>query len=89
MVTVPVVVVALPARDTETEGSDAFEVRASVAVLVPPVVGAKVTERLALTPAGRIYGKDNPLAVKPLPVMVTPEIVRFDPPELDTVKSCV
>lgn len=53
-VKVPLVVVALPIRDTETDGSEALDVRASVAVSVPDVVGAKVTERLALAPAGRV-----------------------------------
>lgn len=50
---VPVVVVVLPEpmRDAVTDGSDALDVSASVAVSVPDVVGAKVTDILALVPA--------------------------------------
>ena len=48
------VVVPLPVRETPTEGSDALELRERVALSVPVVEGAKVTDRLALPPAGRV-----------------------------------
>lgn len=48
---VPVVVVAVPERATEIDGSDASEVTARVAVAVPTEFGVKVTEKLALAPA--------------------------------------
>jgi hypothetical protein len=51
--TVPLEVVPLPVRETLTDGSDAFEVKESVALSVPAVEGAKVTYTLALAPAGR------------------------------------
>ena len=51
---VPLEVVALPVRDTATEGSEAFERRVTVAVSVPAAVGAKVTDRLAPPPAARV-----------------------------------
>jgi hypothetical protein len=30
-----------------------------------------------------------PVTLKPVPLTVAPEIVRLDPPELDTVRACV
>ena len=51
---VPLDVVALPVRETATEGSEALEVRVRVPVLVPAAVGVKVTDRLALLPAARV-----------------------------------
>jgi hypothetical protein len=51
---VPLEVVPLPVRETPTDGSDALELRESVALSVPVVEGAKVTDRLALPPAGRV-----------------------------------
>jgi hypothetical protein len=50
----PLEVVPLPVRATPTDGSDALELRKSVALFVPVVEGAKVTDRLALLPAGRV-----------------------------------
>ena len=49
----PLVVVAVPLRATATDGSDAFEVIARLAVSVPDLVGENVTDRVALEPAGR------------------------------------
>lgn len=88
---VPLVVVVfpVPVRDAVTDGSDALDVSASVAVFVPGVVGAKVTDRLALAPAARTYGNVNPLTVKPLPFKVAPEIVTLEPPEFETANACV
>jgi hypothetical protein len=51
---VPLDVVPLPVRDTPTFGSDALELRDSVALSVPVVEGVKITDRLALPPAGRV-----------------------------------
>ena len=51
---VPLEVVPLPVRETPTDGSDALELRESVALSVPVVEGAKVTDRVALPPAGRL-----------------------------------
>ena len=51
---VPLEVVPLPVRDTPTDGSDALELRESVALSVPVVDGLKVTDRLALPPAGSV-----------------------------------
>jgi hypothetical protein len=51
---VPLKLVPLPARATDTDGSEAFEVSESVALFVPAVVGEKVTARLALVPAARV-----------------------------------
>jgi hypothetical protein len=51
---VPVEVVPPPVRDTPTDGSDALELRESVALSVPVVEGTKVTDRLAVPPGGRV-----------------------------------
>jgi hypothetical protein len=52
---VPLEVIPLPVRETPTDGSDALELlRESVALSVPVVEGTKVTDRLALPPAGRV-----------------------------------
>lgn len=51
---VPLEVVAVPVRDTAIEGSEAFEAKVRVAVLVPATAGAKVTDKVALLPAVRV-----------------------------------
>jgi len=86
---VPVDVVALPVRDTPTDGSDALELSESVALAVPVVDGVNVTERLVLPPAAKVYGKISPLTLKPVPLTVALEMVRLDPPELDKLSSFV
>jgi hypothetical protein len=86
---VPLDVVPLPVRDTPTYGSEALELRDSAALSVPVVDGVKVTDRLALPPAGRVKGNVKPLTVKPVPLTVAPEIVRLDPPAFEIVSGCV
>jgi hypothetical protein len=66
-----------------------LELRESAALTGPVVDGVKVTERLVLLPAAKVYGKVRPLTLKPVPLTVAPEIVRLDPPELDTLSSFV
>jgi hypothetical protein len=44
----------VPVRDTATGELDALELMESVALSVPVVDGVKVTDRLALPPAGRV-----------------------------------
>jgi len=51
---VPVVVVPPPLSETFSVGSDPFEVSVSVVLLVPDVIGEKVTDRFALAPAARL-----------------------------------
>jgi hypothetical protein len=51
---VPLEVAPLPVRETPTDGSDALELRESVALTVPGMEGTNVTDRLALPPAGRV-----------------------------------
>jgi len=86
---VPLDVVPLPVRGTATEGSDALELRERVALAVPVVDGANVTERLVLAPAAKLYGNVRPLTLKPVPLTVALEMVRLDPPELDKLRSFV
>jgi hypothetical protein len=50
---VPLELVPLPARATDTEGFEAFELTESVALFVPVVTGENVMARLALVPAAR------------------------------------
>jgi hypothetical protein len=86
---VPLDVVPLPVRGTPTEGSDALELRESVALAVPVVDGVNVTERLVLPPAAKVYGNVKPLTPKPVPLTVALEMVRLEPPELDKLSSFV
>jgi len=87
---VPLDVVPLPVSETLTDGSDAFELlMESVALSVPVMEGVKVTDRFALPPAARVYGKVKPLTLKPVPLTLAPEMIRLDPPEFDTVSACV
>lgn len=88
-VRVPLVVLPVPVRVTLTVGSEALEVRASVALYGPDVVGEKVIDRLVLPPGERVYGKPRPLKVKPVPVMEALEIVRLDPPVFEMVRVWV
>jgi len=87
ILSVPLVVVAVPLRETVTAGSDAFDAMARLAALVPELVGANVTARFVLVPAAREYGSGSPLIVKPLPVTLAAEIVRFDPPVFEMVSA--
>jgi hypothetical protein len=89
MPNVPLEVVPLPVKDTPTDGSDALELRESVALAVPVVDGVKVTERLVLPPAAKVYGKVRPLTLKAVSLTVALEMVRLDPPELDKLSSFV
>ena len=50
---VPLVVVAAPLSETPTDGSDAFEAIARLAVSVPELVGEKTIVRFALEPAAK------------------------------------
>jgi hypothetical protein len=79
----------VPVRETMTDGSEALELRDSVALSMPVVEGVKITDKVALPPAASVYGKLKPLTLKPLPVKVALEIVRLDPPELERVSACV
>ena len=86
---VPVEVVAVPERETATLGSDAFELRVRVALSVPAAVGANFTDKFALLPAPKTYGKDNPLTLKLVLLTAAAEMVRLDPPEFERVSACV
>lgn len=48
---VPLVVVAMPLSETATDGSNAFEVMARLAVTVPELVGENLIVRFVLEPA--------------------------------------
>ena len=82
---VEVEVVAVPDNVTATEGSEALELIVRVAASVPATVGANITERVALAPDASVYGKVNPLTLKPVPLTLSEEIVRPEPPVLETV----
>jgi hypothetical protein len=51
---VPVEFIAVPERETATEGSGAVELMVRIALSLPSTMGANLTERFALTPAGRV-----------------------------------
>lgn len=82
---VKVEVVAVPDNVTATEGSEALELIVRVAVSVPATVGANITERVALAPEARVYGKVNPRTLKPVPLTLSEEIVRLEAPVLERV----
>jgi hypothetical protein len=50
---VPLVVVAVPLSETATDGSDAFDAIARLALSVPELVGENFTVRFALEFAGK------------------------------------
>jgi len=50
---VPLVAVAVPLSETITDGSDAFDAMARLAVFVPELVGENLTDRFAVEPAAR------------------------------------
>jgi hypothetical protein len=86
---VPLEEVALPVSETDTDGSEALEASVRLALLVPVAVGAKTIDKPALAPEANVYGKLKPLTEYPLPFTVAPEIVRLDPPVLETVSIWV
>jgi len=64
----------------------AGELVALLATVTPPVtlpveVGAKVTFKAAVCPGARTVAEDTLLALKPAPVVLTLEMVRFELPE--------
>jgi hypothetical protein len=81
--------VAVPERATPTVPSEAFEISDRVALADPAAAGAKITDKLVLVPAANVYGKEMPLTLKPVPLMLAAEIVTLDPPVFDSVKACV
>jgi hypothetical protein len=86
---VPLELVPLPVRDTLSDGSEALEANKSVPFVVPVVVGEKITERFALAPGAKSYGKVNPLTVYPVPLTLAPEMVSIEPPVFETVTGLV
>ena len=82
---VPAGLVPLPDNATFTEGLDAFEANASVALSVPVTVGANDTFNVAVLPAFNVNGHVNPLMLNPVPLTVAPETVRLEPPVLESV----
>ena len=86
---VPLVTVPLPLRETFTLGSEPLDVSVSATLSVPDVLGENVTDKFALAPAARLYGRLNPLTLNPLPPTVAAEIVKLDPPVFHTASACV
>lgn len=62
--------VPVPDSDTLRVGSEAFDVKASDPLDVPPKVGAKATVSVMLCPAARVSGAAKPLKPNPVPVTV-------------------
>ena len=79
----------MPESATPTDGSDALEFRVRVPTVVPATVGENTTDKLALAPAGRVYGKVKPCTVKLLPLILADEMLRLDPPVLLRARLCV
>jgi len=68
---------------------EAVEVMLTAPLAAPLVVGEKSTVKDVLWPAFNVKGKASPLTLNPLPLAVTAEIVRLDPPELVRVSVIV
>jgi hypothetical protein len=68
---------------------EAVEVMLTAPLAAPLVVGEKSTVKGVLWPAFNVMGKASPLTLNPLPLSVTAEIVRLDPPELVRVPVIV
>lgn len=82
-------VTPVPARGTLREVLDAFDAMARLPLAALPEVGVKVTLKLTLCPALTVIGNVKPLAVKPDPVALSPEIVTLAPPGLVRVSVIV
>ena len=56
---------------------------------LPKVEGAKLTAIAPEPPAATVIGNDNPLVLKPDPVMFAAVMDRFALPGFETVTNCV
>jgi hypothetical protein len=72
----------VPINWTVLVGFDALLVSVTLPLTAPAVVGANVAENEADCPGASVSGSCNPVAVKPVPLVVIPEIVRFALPLL-------
>jgi hypothetical protein len=68
--------------------SRGIQVKERLPFTVPLGCGAKETLKLALCPAASVTGRAGPFRLKPEPVTVAWETVRFEPPELPTTSAC-
>ena len=81
--------VPLPDSETVTEGSDAFDVTASVPLMVPVAVGVNATASVKLWPGAKATGSAIAPKANPLPVTPAWEIETGDPPEFVRVTDSV
>lgn len=63
-------------------GLDPFEVTERLPLTVALLCGVKVRLNATLCPGTRVVGNVSPVKLKPVPMRVACEIVRFEPPEL-------
>lgn len=77
-------VTPVPLNDTVAVGLEALEMIDSVEANVPAVGGVNVTDKFALAPGDRVYGRVMPLVLKPVPIPLIEEMLRLDPPLLDS-----
>lgn len=72
--------------------SVAFEALLAIVIFpaaLPALAGANCAVNVAPWPAGITSGVDRPITLKPVPVVVTPEIVTLAFPEVLSVMVCV
>src|SRR5580658_3145779 len=80
-------VAAVPESGMLKLGFEPFEVRLTLPLAAPLVVGENTTVNDVLWPAANVKGKDKPLKLNPVPPAVAAEMVRLDPPELVSVSD--
>jgi hypothetical protein len=68
-----------PASDSDTEPFDALLKNARLAEVLPDTWGAKVTPKEAVCPDAKVSGKEIPLTVNGVPVVMPAEVTVTDP----------
>src|ERR1700687_1775803 len=82
-------VMPVPPRPMVSGGVGALLRSERLPVTEPAVLGVKLTAKVMDRHRETLSGTLSPLTLKLVPVTVAPEIIRFPPPGLLTVKLCV
>jgi hypothetical protein len=70
----------VPDRGIVSVGFDPFDVTVTFPLALPADAGVNFTLKVATCPGVRVTGGEMPLALKPVPLAATPEIVTLLPP---------
>jgi hypothetical protein len=79
----------VPDPESAIGGTDAVEERVTDPLMVPVACGENETVNDADWPAASVNGTFRPLAVNPVPLTVTVEMLALEPPEFNTTAFCV